>query len=250
VPAHPPAVRALLFDVFGTLVDWRSSVLAQARAFGLRRGVTCDWEALVDAWRGAYYPSMDRVRSGELPWRNLDALHAASFEDLCSSFGIEASLSAEDRAWFVRRWHDLDPWSDVRAGLVRLRERHVLATLSNGNVSLLVDLAKNADLRFDAILSAEIFRRYKPDPETYLGAAALLGCEPRDVMLVAAHNDDLLAARAQGLRTAFVARATEYGPHQKEDFDADARIDVVARDLIDLAERLEGAENDRRERYR
>jgi 2-haloacid dehalogenase len=135
----------------------------------------------------------------------------------------------------VNRWHALDPWPDVRAGLARLRETFAIGTLSNGNVALLVDLARHADLRFDVIFSAEIFRRYKPDRETYLGAAALLGCEPPELMLVAAHNDDLAAAAALGLRTAFVRRATEYGPHQTKDFEAAPGIDVAASDLLELA---------------
>jgi 2-haloacid dehalogenase len=229
-----PRVRALVFDVFGTLVDWRTSIARDLRAFGERRGIACDWEALVDAWRGAYVPSMDRVRRGAVAWRNLDALHAESLEELAPHFGLE-ELSAADRAWIVNRWHALDPWPDVRAGLERLRERFVLGTLSNGNVALLVDLARHADLRFDVILSAELFRRYKPDPETYRGAAALLGCEPAEIALVAAHNDDLAAAAALGLRTAFVRRATEYGPHQTKDFEAAPGIDVAASDLAELA---------------
>lgn len=242
------APGALLFDVFGTLVDWRTSIVRDLRAFGERRGIACAWDELVDAWRGAYVPSMDRVRRGELPWRNLDALHAASLDGLAERFGIAAALDASDRAWIVRRWHALEPWPDVRAGLSRLRERHVLATLSNGNVALLVDLARYADLRFDAIFSAELFERYKPDPETYRGAARLLGREPHDVMLVAAHNDDLRAARAHGLRTAFVARSGEYGPHQHRDFEAEAGVDVAVRDLGELADVLAGAELGARER--
>jgi 2-haloacid dehalogenase len=234
----PPRVRALLFDVFGTLVDWRTSLVRDLGRFGESRGIVCDWIALVDAWRAAYRPSLDRVRAGTLPWRDLDTLHAASFDDLVETFALSGALAAEDRAWIVRRWHALDPWPDTRAGLARLRERHVVATLSNGNVALLVDLARHGDLRFDAILSAELFGHYKPDPQTYRGAVALLGCEPHEAMLVAAHNDDLLAARAEGLRTAFVARRSEYGPAQASDLVADAAIDVVAEDLLELADRL------------
>ncbi len=231
-----PRVRALFFDVFGTLFDWRASLIRSLHAFGARSGVACDWEALVDAWRGAYVPSMARVRSGELSWRNLDELHAASLEELAERFGL--ALGAEDRAWIVRRWHALDPWPDVAPGLARLRERHLLSTLSNGSVALLVALARRADLRFDTILCAESFRHYKPDPETYLGAAAMLGCEPHEAMLVAAHNDDLEAAAALGFRTAFVARPTEYGPHQNKDFAASDGIDIAVRDLIELADVL------------
>ena len=230
--------RALLFDVFGTLVDWRTSIVDALTVFGERRELACDWPAFVDAWRGAYRPSMARVRAGEAPWANLDALHASSLADLVVRFGIADALSDADRAWIVRRWHELEPWPDTRHGLARLRERHVLATLSNGNVALLVDLARHADLRFDTILSAEIFRHYKPDPETYLGAAALLGCDPGETMLVAAHNDDLHAASACGLRTAFVPRTTEYGAHQHENFAAEDGIDVAAATLEELAELL------------
>ncbi|MBD5633267.1 MAG: haloacid dehalogenase type II [Candidatus Eremiobacteraeota bacterium] len=241
---RPPAVRALIFDTFGTLVDWRTSIVRDLEAFGTRRGIACDWTALVDAWRGAYVPSMARVRSGASPWRNLDALHAESLDELAPSFGL-ASLSVDDRRWIVRRWHELEAWPDVRAGLERLRERHIVATFSNGNVALLVDLARHANLRFDAILSAEIFRHYKPDPQTYLGAAALLDCEPGEVMLVAAHNDDLQAARGLGLRSAFVARPTEYGPHQDRDFEAESGVDVAVRDLGELADAFGAAEIER-----
>ncbi len=228
-----PRVRALFFDVFGTLFDWRTSLIASLSAFGERTGTTCDWEALVDAWRGAYVPSMARVRAGEIAWRNLDALHAESLDDLAERFGL--ALGSEERAWLVRRWHALDPWPDVAAGLAHLREGYLLSTLSNGSVALLVALARRADVRFDTILCAESFRHYKPDPETYLGAAALLGCEPHEAMLVAAHNDDLHAAAALGFRTAFVARPTEYGPLQNKDFVADAGIDIAVTDLIELA---------------
>jgi 2-haloacid dehalogenase len=207
-----PRVRALFFDVFGTLFDWRTSLIRSLNAFGERTGTACDWEALVDAWRGAYVPSMARVRARE--------------------------LAADDRAWIVRRWHALDPWPDVAVGLARLRDRYVLSTLSNGSVALLVALARRADLRFDTILCAESFRHYKPDPETYLGAAAMLGYEPREAMLVAAHNDDLQAAASLGFRTAFVARPTEYGPHQNKDFAASDGIDIAVTDLIELADVL------------
>jgi 2-haloacid dehalogenase len=208
-------------------------LIRSLNAFGERTGTACDWEALVDAWRGAYVPSMARVRAGELAWRNLDELHAASLDELVDRFGLV--LGADDRAWVVRRWHALDPWPDVPAGLARLRDRYLLSTLSNGSVALLVALARRADLRFDTILCAETFRHYKPDPETYLGAAATLGCEPREAMLVAAHNDDLQAAASLGFRTAFVARPTEYGPHQNKDFAASDGIDIAVTDLIELA---------------
>ena len=232
-----PLVRALVFDVFGTLFDWRTSIVRSLGAFGKERSIVCDWEAFVDAWRAAYVPSMDRVRRGEIVWRNLDALHAASFDELALRFELPP-LEAWDRNWIVARWHELDPWPDVRAGLERLRARYITGTLSNGNVALLVDLARFSDVRFDVIFSAELFAHYKPDAQTYLGTAELLGLRPADVMLVAAHNNDLHAAAELGLRTAFVARPTEYGPDQRNDLVAADGVDIAVRDLHELAAAL------------
>jgi 2-haloacid dehalogenase len=233
-------VEALVFDVFGTLVDWRTSLIGDLTAFGDERGLRVDWAAFVDAWRGAYVPSMDRVRSGEVPWTNLDALHRASFDELARRFGIDDALREEDRGWCVDRWHRLRPWPDTVAGMTRLRARYILCTLSNGNVRLLADLAKSAPLPIDVIFSAELFRHYKPDPETYRGAVDLLGlgAAPERVLMVAAHNGDLHAAAREGLRTAFVARAAEYGPQQAKDVTADPGIDLAVRDLSELADRL------------
>lgn len=232
-------MRALLFDMFGTLVDWRGSIAEQLEAFGRERGIACDWYAFVDAWRGEYVPSMDRVRRGERLWANLDALHAESFDRLTERFALPA-LSPTDREWVVNRWHALEPWPEVAAALERLHVRFTLATLSNGNVALLVDLARHAKLRFDTILSAEIFRHYKPDPETYLGAAELLGCAPGETMLVAAHESDLRAAAALGLKTAFVARPREYGAQATEGVALPGEFDVAVRNLDELQERLAG----------
>ena len=234
----PDVVEALVFDVFGTLVDWRTSLIDDLAAFGNARGLVVDWPALVDAWRGAYVPSMDRVRRGELPWTTLDALHRTSFDALASDFGIGAALDESARRWCVDRWHRLRPWPDTVTGLTRLRARFVLGTLSNGNVRLLADLAKSAPLPVDVIFSAELFRHYKPDAEVYRGAVELLATAPERVMMVAAHNGDLHAAAREGMRTAFVARPAEYGPHQTGDFAADAGVDVAVRDLGELADRL------------
>jgi 2-haloacid dehalogenase len=232
-------VKALVFDVFGTVVDWRGSILRELEELGRRKRIAADWAAFVDAWRGAYQPSMQRVRSGELPWTKLDELHRMSLDGLLRRFGID-SLEPAEVARLNRVWHRLSPWPDAVAGLARLRGKYLLGTLSNGNVSLLAELAKFAGLPWDCILSAELARHYKPDPEIYRLAAELLGERPGEVMLVAAHNGDLLAARAEGLRTAFVARPTEYGPHQSRDFQAEHDFDVVARDFGDLADRLLG----------
>jgi 2-haloacid dehalogenase len=233
------AVAALLFDVFGTVVDWRGSLIRDFGAWGAARGHDrVDWPGLVDAWRGAYQPSLDRVRRGAVPWANLDALHRASLAELAGRFGLPAPLPAPDADHLVRGWHRLDPWPDARPGLVRLQRRFIVAPLSNGNVALLVNMAKRAALPWDMICSTELFRHYKPDPETYLGAAALLDLRPDQVMMVAAHNGDLAAARSHGLRTGFVPRPTEYGPDQTADRVAAEPWDVIAGDFEDLATRL------------
>ena len=228
-------VNALLFDVFGTLVDWRTSLIEDLGAFGRERGIAIDWAAFVDDWRGAYEPSMDRVRRGETPWVPLDVLHGASFDELATRFGIAGALRPQERAWCIDRWHRLRPWPDTVAGLAGLRERYITGSLSNGNVRLLVDLAREARLGFDVIFSAETFRHYKPDAEVYRGAVEMLGVSAGSVMLVAAHNADLRAAASLGMRTAFVARPAEYGPRQHADFEADASVDVAASTLVELA---------------
>jgi 2-haloacid dehalogenase len=230
--------QALLFDVFGTLVDWRTSLIEDLSAFGAEHAIEADWPALVDAWRGQYVPAMDRVRRGERPWTVLDTLHRESFDELAERFGFAARLTEDDRRWCVDRWHHLRPWPDTVAGLKRLRENHILGTLSNGNVRLLTDLARHAPLPMDLILSAELFQHYKRDPEVYRGAIALLAMEPGDVMLVAAHNDDLLAARSEGMRTAFVRRPFEHGPGQIKDLAPVEGIDVGVHDLVELADLL------------
>jgi 2-haloacid dehalogenase len=237
MPTTPLAIKALTFDVFGTVVDWRSSLIRETEALGARKGIAIDWTGLVDAWRGGYKPAMDRVRRGELPWTKLDALHRVTLDRLLREFGVSGLDEGEIDA-LNRAWHRLTPWPDAVAGLTRLRRRYVLATLSNGNVSLLTDMAKAAGLPWDCILSAELVRHYKPDPEAYRMAAELLSLERHQIMLVAAHNGDLVAAAAQGLRTAFVARPTEYGPHQDKDFKAEHAFDIVARDFGDLADQL------------
>lgn len=230
-------VMALTFDVFGTVVDWRSTIIREGQALGARKGLEVDWEAFADAWRAGYGPSMNRVRQGELPWTNIDGLHRLILDDLLVRFGIEG-LSEAQVDDLNRVWHRLEPWPEAIAGLERLRERYVLASLSNGNVALLVNMAKRAGLPWDCVLSSELARHYKPDPEVYRLAARLLGLEPQQVMMVAAHNGDLLAAQAVGYRTAFVLRATEYGPGQTTNLEADPRLDVVAADFVDLADQL------------
>jgi 2-haloacid dehalogenase len=231
------AVKALTFDVFGTVVDWRSSIIEEGRALGRSNNIEADWVAFADAWRGRYQPSMSRVRDGEMPWTNLDNLHRASLDALLEEFGI-AGLDEHEIDALNRAWHRLNPWPDSVAGLSRLKKKYILATLSNGNVALLVNMAKKAGLPWDAILGAEVTKHYKPQPECYLLSAQLLDLAPHECMLVAAHNGDLLAAGALGFRTAFVGRPTEYGPDQQADLQAEHPFDIVSESFTDLADKL------------
>jgi 2-haloacid dehalogenase len=226
------AARALVFDVFGTLVDWRSGI---AKAFHAS-GVSGDPEELADAWRRRYWPILAEVNDGSRPWGNFDELHLATLDDLLVERGEDLDLEVRHR--LVGAWHRLEPWPDVRAGLETLRRQRVTATLSNGDLALLVDLARHGDLRFDCLISAEMAGAYKPAPEVYLTAARLLAVDPDELMLVAAHPGDLAGARGAGLRTALLDRPLEYGPDSRERTDPDADESVA--DLHELAARLEG----------
>ena len=233
----PSSIRALTFDVFGTVVDWRGSIIREGRALGKQKNLKVDWAAVADAWRDGYKPAMDRVRKRQLPWMSIDQLHRLILDDVLAKLRIDG-LTPEDKDHLNHAWHRLRPWPDARLGLKRLKKRYVLATLSNGNMSLLVDMARNAGLPWDCVLSAELFRHYKPDPEAYLGAAALLGLQPSEVLMVAAHKDDLQAAKRCGLRTAFVRRPLERGPDAKADLSSDRSFDFNADDFNDLASQL------------
>ncbi len=230
------APKALLFDVFGTVVDWRGSIARECRELAAAKALDLDGTAFADAWRAGYRPAMARVRSGELPWMNIDALHRMILDDILSRFGIH-TLEEAEKDHLNRAWHRLKPWPDAVKGLKALKQKHIIATLSNGNVGLLVDMAKNAGLPWDCVFSAELFRHYKPDPETYLGAAGLLGLRAAEVMLVAAHPDDLVAARKTGLRTAYVHRPREFGARREQPMPQET-FDFVARDFVDLARQL------------
>jgi 2-haloacid dehalogenase len=230
-------VKALAFDVFGTVVDWRGSIIREGAEWAAKTGLRIDWAKFADRWRAGYSPTMDKVRKGTLPWTKLDALHRIILDELLGEFQI-TGLGEEEKESWNRVWHRLTPWLDSIPGLTQLKQKYVLATLSNGNVSLLVNMAKHAGLPWDVVLSAELFRHYKPDREVYLGAAELLGCEPSEVMMVAAHVGDLNAAQACGLRTAFVSRPNEYGSSGKADTASGEQFDVAALDLLDLAEKL------------
>jgi 2-haloacid dehalogenase len=230
------SIRALTFDVFGTVVDWRSGIIREAEKMGRSLGISRDWAKFADAWRALYDPSLDRVRRGELPWTPLDELHRSALEQILRDFSIDLTEAVIDD--LNRAWHRLDPWPDVIAGLSRLKQSFILATLSNGNVALLVNMAKRAGLPWDAVLGAEVARHYKPQPEAYLRTAGLLGLRPDQCMMVAAHNRDLIAAAGLGFRTAFVSRPNEHGPNQTLDLTPQRRYDVVARDFADLADQL------------
>jgi 2-haloacid dehalogenase len=238
MPAKPQP-KALVFDVFGTCVDWRTSVAREGEALGRRLGIgDVDWLAVADAWRGQYQPQMETVRGGHRPWVTLDVLHREALDAILPAFGLD-DISAADRDELTLAWHRLDPWPDVVEGLARLKTRFIIAPNSNGNIALMVNMAKRAGLPWDAILGAEIARAYKPQPVVYLRCAEALGLAPGEVMMVAAHNTDLVAAAACGLQTAFVPRPLEHGPGQSSDLVPEHAFDVVARDFHDLAEQLE-----------
>jgi 2-haloacid dehalogenase len=230
-------VAALTFDVFGTVVDWRSSIARELRGFFDPRGVERDWAAVAERWRALYQPAMDEVRRGRRPWVRLDDLHRENLTVVLDEFHL-AGLDDDAIGHLNRAWHRLEPWPDAVDGLSRLKRRFILATLSNGNVALMVNMARRAGLPWDAILGAEVARAYKPLPAAYLCTADLLGLAPKRCMMVAAHNNDLEAASALGFRTAFIARPTEHGPGQTTDLAAEHPFDVVAADLRDLADRL------------
>ena len=231
-------IKALVFDVFGTCVDWRTSLINDFTKWSETRGIKADWTALVDGWRAVYAASMDEVRKHpEHGYVILDVLHRRSLEKLVEQQAIKG-LTDDDLHHLTLGWHRLYPWPDSVAGLTRLKTKYIISPLSNGNVALLTNMAKFAKLPWDLIMSAELFAHYKPDPETYLGAAKLLCLQPEQVMMVAAHNHDLKAAKKLGLKTAFVARPTEYGPLQKYDFEAKGDWDIVAKDFGGVADKL------------
>ena len=232
-----PSIKALTFDVFGTVVDWRTSIALAGEQFGHRRGLQVDWYEFADAWRRGYEPAMDRVRRGLLPWTSIDGLHRIILDQLLEEFDIQG-LSTRDKDYLNRVWHRLDPWPDVARGLARLRRRFVIAALSNGNMALLTNMAKRAALPWDCILSSELARHYKPDPQVYQMAAEMLSLAPGQIGMVAAHIHDLRGAMAVGFKTIFVPRPLEYGPAGHPDLESDPAFDLVASDFCNLAEKL------------
>jgi 2-haloacid dehalogenase len=230
--------KVLAFDIFGTTVDWWTGISGQASRLAADRGIELDGGAFAEDWRGRYVPSMDRVRRGELPWQNLDALHRRSLDELLDEWEIGSAFDEAARAELVRSWHRLPSWPDAAGGLARLRDRYTLAAVSNGGFALLTNLVKAERLPFDCIISAELARRYKPDPEVYLTVAGLLDAEPAEVLMVAAHVWDLAGARAAGLHTAFVERPLEKGPAGQADRAEDADAGLVATSFTHLATQL------------
>lgn len=231
-------VKALTFDVFGTVVDYRSTIIREGEQINRAKDLQVDWAQFADAWRGCYRPSMDRVMRGEIPWTNLDSLHRLSLDELLLEFKIDDRFTEDEKDHLNRVWHRLQPWSDAIPGLAHLRKRFVLATLSNGNMSMLVNMAKYSALPWDCILSAELAQAYKPDPRAYQMAIGLLGLESHEVMMVAAHQEDLRAAQAQGMQAAFVPRPLERGSHNVIDLTPDPAFEVTAIDFMDLAQQL------------
>jgi len=237
VPAGIGSLQVLVFDTFGTVVDWRSSVIAEGEKLGRAKGLSVDWTAFADAWRGGYGPALNRVRTGQLPWTKLDMLHRTTLDELLARFKVEG-LSEDEKKHFNRVWHRLHGWPDAVAGLTRLRTRFVIAPLSNGNLALLTNMAKFAGLPWDCILSTELVRHYKPDKETYLMVPEFFDVEPAAVMMVAAHQGDLQAAQKLGLQTAYVHRPLEFGPARTSNPPASGRFDFLAKDFRDLAAQL------------
>ncbi len=236
MPSPDLGVKALFFDVFGTLMDWRSSVARESERILGDLGFQLDWLAFADAWRAEYQPGMEEVRSGRIPFSKLDVLHRANLVGMAPRFGLDG-LSDEVLDDLTLVWHCLDAWPEVPAALRRLKTKFRVAPVSNGNISLMVDLARRNDLPWDAILGAEIAGDYKPKPKVYLAACAALDLEPRQCMMVAAHSNDLAAAAAYGLRTAHVARPNEHGPGTGERSPT-VPVDVAGSDLADVAAQL------------
>lgn len=232
-------VKALVFDTFGTVVDWRSSVIAEGMAWGKAKGLNINWADFADRWRLGYGPSMNTVRKGEIPWTRLDDLHRMILDDLLKEFKIEG-LTEEEKVSWSHVWRRLKPWPDSVEGLARLKKKYVIAPLSNGNIALMTNLAKFGGLPWDAILGAELARHYKPDREVYVSAYYYLDLKPEEVMMCAAHASDLQAARSNGLRAGFIYRPNEYGngpvgvPNKAKPGD----FDVVSVSMVDLAQQM------------
>ena len=235
--AEVSGIKALTFDVFGTVVDWHGSVAREVRELARAKGLRVNAAKFAKEWRAGYRPAMDRVRSGEAPFQKIDAIHRAILEEVLKKFKVTA-LTEDEKAHLNLVWHRLKPWPDAVRGLKRLKSKFIIATLSNGNTGLLVDMARNGKLPWDCIFSSDTFKHFKPDPEMYLGAADALSLAPAEVMMVAAHKHDLRAAAQSGLKTAFVKRAHEHGRGGNPDLAQEADFTVNAENFLDLADQL------------
>jgi 2-haloacid dehalogenase len=231
------SIKVIVFDTFGTVVDWRGSITRDLSTWGDAQGISADWTMLADLWRGQYEPEMDRVRKGEIPFTNLDDLHAHALQGVLKRLNKTALTDAQFQH-INKVWHRLGAWPDSVSGLNRLKSKYVIGPLSNGNVALLVNMAKYAGLPWDHIFSCELFQHYKPHPDSYLGVVRMMNLAPSEVMMCAAHNYDLAAARKVGLATAFVPRLTEFGPNQTTDLGPSEKWDIVAENFNDLASQL------------
>ena len=235
--AQADGARALVFDVFGTVVDWHGSVAREVRGLAKEKGLRLNAAKFAKAWRAGYRPAMDRVRSGESPFRKIDEIHRTILEEVLAKSRVTA-LTEEEKAHLNLVWHRLKPWPDSVRGLKRLKSKFIIATLSNGNTGLLVDMAKSGGLPWDCIFSSDTFKHFKPDPEMYLGAADMLGLQPAEVMMVAAHKNDLRAAAQCGLKTAFVKRPHEHGRNSNTDLASEPDFTINAESFLDLADQL------------
>lgn len=231
------AVTALLFDVFGTVVNWRDGISRDVSIIADQKSVSLDPAAFADSWRAEYQPAMEEVRSGRRSFTILDVLHRENLKKVATDFGLGA-LSAEDEDFLVTAWHRLPGWPDSSEGMLRLKQKFILGSQSNGNIALIVNMAKYANLPWDVVLGAEVVGHYKPQPKAYLNACTALGLATENCMMVAAHNDDLVAARAAGMKTAFVCRPTEHGVGQTKDLHAEQDWEFVAQDFNNLADKL------------
>ena len=235
--AQADGTKALVFDVFGTVVDWHGSVAREMRGLAKEKGLRLNAAKFAKAWRAGYRPAMDRVRSGEAPFEKIDAIHRAILEDVLKQSRI-GTLTEEEKAHLNLVWHRLKPWPDSVRGLKRLKSKFIIATLSNGNTGLLVDMAKFGGLPWDCIFSSDTFKHFKPDPEMYLGAADMLSLKPEEVLMVASHKHDLRAAAQSGLKTAFVKRPHEHGRNNNPDLASEAEFTYNVESFLDLADQL------------
>ncbi|MBT6096281.1 MAG: haloacid dehalogenase type II [Rhodospirillaceae bacterium] len=232
-------VKVLLFDTFGTVADWRGSIARMGERAAREKGVEgVDWDAFARAWRAGYRPGMARVISGERPWTSVDVIHRERLEEILPEFGMDGVFSEAEKTDMNLFWHRLDPWPDSVPGLLRLKQKFLIGPLSNGSLILLSAMAKRAGIPWDFVFSSDTFKAFKRDPAVYLGAIALLGLEPGEVMMTAAHNDDLEAARSHGMRTAYINRPYEYGPDQTKDFQADEDWDVITDTITGVADAI------------